>query len=115
MEQHKNMTKEAKQVIRAEIRKYYGSKSNNGIDAMRKDAERSWSGHREKNNWKKGKALVDDGCFACYHVDQAKMLSKIYGKKQVNEWDEKTIHNLYGNLIGREYAAMLNEKNSRGK
>lgn len=76
---------------------------------MKEDAEACSAG-KWISDWNKGKELVNSGCFACYYDDQRKMLSKIYGKKNVDKWDGQKVHNTYGNLIGREYASMLREK-----
>lgn len=42
------------------------------------------------------------------------MLGKIYGKDNVKNWSGDKVHNTYKHLIGREYAAMLRERN-KGK
>lgn len=111
----KSTTKEAKKIIRKEIEKYYGhgrEKSygvKSAVEAMQKDAN-SYSAGCGKSDWGKGKELVNAGCFACYYSDQRQMLSKIYGKRNVDKWDGTKIHDTYGNLIGREYALMLREK-----
>ena len=109
----KSTTKKAKSIIRGEIKSYYApSKCGYGrsaLENMRGDAN-SYSAGRGTSDWNKGKELVNAGCFACYYDDQRKMLSKIYGKKNVDKWDGDKVHNTYGNLIGREYASMLREK-----
>ena len=79
---------------------------------MQLDAN-SYSAGRGTSDWNKGRELVNAGCFACYYNDQKVMLSKIYGKRNVDKWDGEKIHNTYANLIGREYASMLREKNKR--
>lgn len=104
-----------KKIIRNEIKSYYGDDVQNrtyGRDFlmnMKEDAE-SCSAGRNTSDWNKGKELVNAGCFACYYSQQQKMLSKIYGKRNVDKWDGEKIHNTYGNLIGREYASMLRER-----
>ena len=113
----KSTTKKSKSIIRSEIRRYYGHGREKEygvktpIEAMSKDAN-SYSEGRGKSDWNKGKELVNAGCFACYYNDQKQMLSKIYGKRNVDNWSGEKIHNTYGNLIGREYASMLRERNS---
>lgn len=110
--QPKSTTKKAKEIIRKEMLSYfpareYGTRTN--LDAMKKDAD-AYSYGRGKSDWVKGKELVNAGSLACYYSDQSKMLSKIYGKENVAKWDGNKIHETYGNLIGREYAAMLRER-----
>ena len=114
----KSTTKKAKKIIRDEIKGYYGDDSENrtyGRDFLRNMQEdaNSCSAGRVTSDWNKGKELVNAGCFACYYDDQRKMLSKIYGKKNVDKWDGDKVHNTYGNLIGREYSAMLREREKR--
>lgn len=77
---------------------------------MKTDAEALGIYPKYANDFVKGKGLVNAGRCACYYDDQRKMLSKIYGKRNVDKWDGQKIHDSYGNLIGREYAAMLKEK-----
>ncbi len=112
----KSTSKKAKSIIRSEIRGFYSPSYKGGgkstLDNMKADAEACSAG-RGKSDWGKGKELVNAGMFACYYSDQAKMLNKIYGKETVDKWDGEKIHNTYGNLIGREYAAMLREKKNR--
>lgn len=111
----KSTTKEAKKIIRNEIKGYYGNDSENRtygkdfLKNMQEDAN-SYSAGRGTSDWNKGKELVNAGCFACYYNDQRKMLSKIYGKRNVDNWSGDKVHNTYGNLIGREYAQMLKER-----
>lgn len=111
----KSTTKEAKSIIRREIKYYYGDDSENRtygkdfLKNMQEDAN-SYSAGRGTSDWNKGKELVNAGCFACYYDDQRKMLSKIYGKRNVDKWSGDKVHNTYGNLIGREYAQMLKER-----
>jgi hypothetical protein len=115
----KSTTKQSKSVIRREIKTYYGDDFQNRrygrdfVKNMQEDAN-AYSEGRGKSDWAKGKELVNAGCFACYYDDQRVMLSKIYGKKNVEKWSNDKVHNTYGNLIGREYAQMLREK-SRNK
>lgn len=113
----KSTTKKAKSIIRNEIKNYYGDDPENyryGKDFvmnMKEDAE-SYSCGRGLSDWGKGKELVNAGSFACYYSQQRVMLDKIYGKRNVDNWSGDKIHNTYGNLIGREYASMLRERNS---
>ena len=111
----KSTTKEAKKIIRDEINYYYGHGREKeygcitAVEAMQKDAN-SYSAGRRTSDWNKGKELVNAGCFACYYSDQRVMLSKIYGKANVLNWDGQKVHDTYANLIGREYASMLREQ-----
>lgn len=113
----RSTTKEAKKIIRNEMLSYFNPKDHRGaktrLDAMKKDADSGNGGTYGKkyvSNYEKGKYLVDAGCCACYYSDQMKMLSKIYGKSNVNKWDGRKIHSTYSHLIAREYSAMLNER-----
>ena len=114
----KSTTKEAKKIIRKEIEAYYGHGREkeygvkSAVEAMQKDAN-AYSAGRGKSDWGKGKELVNAGSFACYYNDQRQMLSLIYGKRNVDKWDGAKVHETYGNLIGREYAAMIRERNKR--
>ncbi len=114
----KSTIKEAKKIIRKEIESYYGHGREkeygvkSAVEAMQKDAN-AYSAGRGKSDWGKGKELVNAGCFACYYSDQRQMLSKIYGKRNVDKWDGNKVHETYGNLIGREYASMLRERNKK--
>ena len=114
----KSTTKEAKSIIRREINSYYGHGRERdygvktSLEAMSIDAN-SYSAGRGTSDWNKGRELVNAGCFACYYDDQKVMLSKIYGKKNVDKWDCQKVHETYSNLIGREYASMLREKNKK--
>lgn len=112
----KSTSKKAKSIIRGEIKSYYSPSMRGGgksaLKNMQADAN-SYSAGRGTSDWNKGKELVNAGCFACYYDDQRKMLSKIYGKKNVDKWDGQKVHNTYGNLIGREYASMLRESKKR--
>ena len=116
----KSTTKKAKNIIRNEIKSYYGNDPENRrygkdfVRNMQEDAE-NYSAGRGKSDWAKGKELVSGGCFACYYSDQRPMLSKIYGKKNVDKWDDIKVWETYGNLIGREYSAMLRERRKKGK
>lgn len=109
----KSTTKSAKHIIRAEIKSCYSPSVCGGgrsaLDNMKNDAD-SYSGGKGGNDWQKGSALVDGGCFAIYYDDQKRMLGKIYGNDNVAKWDGKKTHNTYRSLIGREYSAMLREK-----
>ena len=116
----KSTTKKAKGIIRSEIRGYYSpsfkGEGRSALSNMKRDADAYDGGYISrwpKTDYTKGTALVDGGCFACYYNDQRKMLNKIYGKRNVDTWDNQKIHNTYKHLIGREYAAMLREKDRR--
>ena len=113
----KSTTKQAKNIIRSEIRGYYSPKRKSGgksaLSNMKRDADSYDGGYLSrypKSDYTKGAGLVDGGCFACYFDDQRVMLGKIYGKKVVENWSGDKVHNTYKHLIGREYAAMLNEQ-----
>lgn len=114
----KSTTKEAKSIIRGEIKSYYSPSVKGGgksaLTNMKADAD-AYSYGCGKSDWIKGKELVNAGCFACYYSQQQKMLNKIYGKRNVDKWDGQKIHNTYGNLIGREYASMLKEHEKKEK
>ena len=43
------------------------------------------------------------------------MLNKIYGKQTVDKWRNEKVHETYGSLIGREYNAMLRERERKNK
>lgn len=113
----RSTSKAAKNIIRQEIRssvynprEYGGGKST--LDNMKKEADGYNCGDvktRRHSDWQKGAGLVDAARFAV-GVDQDKMLGKIYGKKKISEWDYIKKHDIYKNLIGREYAAMLAER-----
>ena len=95
----KSTTKKAKQIIRNEIFNYYGYGREkeygvkSAVEAMSKDAN-SYSAGYGKSDWGKGKEFVNAGCFACYYSDQKQMLSKIYGKRNVDKWDGNKVHEL---------------------
>ena len=113
----RSTSKTAKNIIRQEIRSSVYSPKNYGngksaLDNMKKEADSYNCGDvktRRHSDWQKGAGLVDAARFAI-GVDQDKMLGKIYGKKKISEWDYIKKHDIYKNLIGREYAAMLNER-----
>lgn len=115
----KSNSSAAKKVVRDEIKAYfkpheYGVRST--VDAMKKDADAYNADMPKKykpSNYAKGAALVDGGSLACYYDDQRKMLAKIYGKDKVKSWDGEKVHNTYKHLIGREYAAMIDEKEQK--
>ena len=111
----KSTNKKAKKIIRNEMLSYFPAKEygvRTRLQAMKKDAEACSYGHG-KTDFIKGKELVNAGCCAVYYDHQAKMLSKIYGKKNVDKWSGQKIHNTYGNLIGREYAQMIRESKKK--
>ena len=85
----------------------YGTKTR--LDAMKQDADSYNAGaYGRQSDYSKGAALVDAASLAIY--DQDRMLGKIYGKKNVATWDMKKKHDTYKHLVGREYAAMLQER-----
>ena len=113
----RSTSKAAKNIIRQEIRssvyspKNYG-KGKSALDNMKKEADSYNCGDvktRRHSDWQKGAGLVDAARFEI-GVGQDKMLGKIYGKKKISEWDYIKKHDIYKNLIGREYAAMLAER-----
>lgn len=110
----KSTTKSAKSIIRNEMLSYfpaqeYGTKTR--LQAMKKNAEAGNGGRcGYVSDYNKGAYLVQSGCCSVYYGDQAKMLSKIYGKQNVDSWSNAKIHNTYKHLIGREYAAMQEEQ-----
>ena len=114
----KSNSKKAKGIIRSEIRSYfkaseYGTRSS--LDAMKKDANAYNCGDSPRvrhSNYQKGAGLVDGGYLVCYYDDQKKMLRKIYGKK-VDDWSGEKTHATYRHLIGREYDAMLREREKK--
>ena len=113
----KSTTKRARSIIRNEIHHFYGNQvtntRRNPLDVMREDADNYNAGRlpREKlSDWQKGTGLVDAGCFRIYRDDQASVLEKIFGKEKVAKWSGTKCHQVYGSLIGREYAAMLRRK-----
>lgn len=112
-------TKKAKQIIRSEIRRVFSPKNYGGsgstIDNMKREADGYNAGELKKyklTDWRKGAGLVDAARFAI-GTNQNPMLYKIYGKKKVETWDYYKRHDVYKNLIGREYAAMLREKQNK--
>ena len=116
----KSTTKKAKQIIRSEIRGYYSPSMKGGgqsaLDNMKRDADAYDGGFLSrypKSDYTKGAELVQAGCFACYYDDQRVMLGEIYGKENVAEWSGNKVHNTYKHLIGREYAAMLRERDEK--
>lgn len=118
--QPKSTCREARNIIREEINSYYGHGrekeygAKTALDAMQKDANACSAG-RGTSDWNKGKELVNAGCFACYYEDQRLMLNKIYGKQTVDKWRNEKVHETYGSLIGREYNAMLRERERKNK
>lgn len=105
----RSTSNEARKIIRGEIKKYYTGKG--GLTQMKTDAN-NYSYGKRYSDWEKGSRLVDAGSFACYHSDQKKMLKKIYGSR-VEDWDGDKTHGTYRGLIGREYAAMLREREDK--
>lgn len=116
----RSTTNKAKSIIRNEIRKSVYAPKNYGkgrstIDNMKKEADSYNAGYPKKyrvSDYAKGVALVDAARFAI-GVDQDPMLTKIYGKNKVETWDYYKRHDVYKNLIGREYAAMLRERDAK--
>lgn len=110
----KSTTKEARQLIEREIiDRYYDGESKDivrqALRSMKLDAD-SYNADRnpsiQLSDYTKGAALVDAGCFRCYHSDQGEFLKKIYGNS-VENWEGQKIHETYKHLIGREYAALI--------
>lgn len=125
----KSTTKKAKAIIRNEALGRWG-KNNGYYDDKRTRLQRMKSnadsynagvgspsnGYRyQPTDYQKGAALVDAGCYRCYYSDQREFLSKIYGKSNVEGWENDKVHNTYKHLIGREYDAMLREKRNKKK
>ena len=115
----KSTSKAAKSVIRSEIRRYYSGRSygtrTSVLDNMKANADAYNCGDSEKvrhSDYQKGAGLVDGGDLACYYSDQKKMLRKIYGKS-VDDWSGEKTHATYRHLIGREYDAMLREREKK--
>lgn len=107
-------SKEAKGIIRAEIRAHYSpsfkGEGRSALANMKRDADAYNGGELPRyklSDYRKGAALVDAGCFEI--VEQDRMLGKIYGKKNVAGWDMEKRHETYKHLIGREYDSMLRE------
>lgn len=116
----KSTTKKAKSLIRGEIRKFYGTQvtgtDKKPLTIMREDADNYNAGKIPRiklTDREKGQGLVDAGCFRIYRDDQAKFLEGIYGKDAVSKWSGTKCHQVYGSLIGREYAAMLRAQKRR--
>lgn len=105
----------AKQIIRSEIKYFFGPSFGRGdkdaLTNMQHAADQYNAGELEKyklSDYRKGAGLVDAACFRI--PDQDEVLSKIYGKEKVAGWDMDKRHEVYKHLIGREYAAMLSER-----
>lgn len=107
-------SKKARNIVRAEIMSYYSGKrygnKKSAYDNMTTDILASYDARHSLGNYNKAKSLVDSGCFACYHSQQAKMLAKIFGKKIVDKMDGFKVHELYSRLIAQEYTAMSKTK-----
>lgn len=105
-------SKAAKNIIRAEITHYFSPKRKGGgksaLDNMERAAN-SYSQGRGKSAYGKGAALVNACCFG-YGSDWDNMLSKIYGAEKVHSWDVDKRMEIYSHLVGREYSAMLSER-----
>lgn len=87
----------------------YGTKTR--LQAMKKDADAGNGGRLGyTSDYNKGAYLVEAGCCAVYYADQAKMLSKIYGKRNVDKWSDNKTFDTYKHLVAREYDSMLREK-----
>jgi len=113
----KSTTKEAKKIIREEILDNYNPKDFKGaktpLDAMKQNADAGNGGvygKRYVSDYQKGAYLVDAGEFRISYYDQGQFLSQIYGKENVAKWEGQKIHETYKHLIGREYNAMLRER-----
>ncbi len=117
--QAKSTTKQAKALIRREIKHFYGTQvtgtNKPAIVIMREDADNYNGGRLPRfclTNWAKGSALVDAGCFRIYTDDQREFLRKIYGDS-VNAWSGTKCHRVYASLIGREYAYLVRHMKAR--
>ncbi len=115
--QSRSSSNQAKRVIREEISAYYkphdyGVRST--VDAMKKEAE-DYGKNKSKHlsNYAKGAGLADVGRLSYASEDQRKMLGKIYGKGNVEGWNEQKVHDTYKHLIGREYDSMLREQEKK--
>lgn len=114
----KSNSKKAKGIIRSEIKTYFNAReygTRSSLDAMKKDADAYNCADAPRvrhSDYQKGAGLVDGGALACYYDDQKKMLRRIYGKS-VDDWSGKKTHETYRHLIGREYDAMLREREKR--
>lgn len=111
---HSN-SKTAKNIIRSEMLSYFNPKeygTRSRLAAMQQDANAYNAGRRGYvSDYHKGAGLVDAASLAIY--DQDRMLSKIYGKDAVRNWSMAKRHEVYKHLIGREYAAMLRERQKK--
>ena len=111
-------SKEAKGIIRAEIRAHYSpsfkGEGRSALANMKRAADQYNGGQLSKyrlSDYRKGAALVDAGAFEI--AEQDRMLGKIYGKKNVASWDMEKRHETYKHLIGREYDSMLRESEKK--
>ena len=112
-------SKQAKNIIRKEIGLFYSPSAIGGrstLQNMKNDADAGNGGYQKKrctSDYQKAAYMVDGGSFACYYDDQAKMLSKIYGKEKVSSWSGDKIHETYKHLIAREYTSMIREDEAK--
>ena len=113
----KSTTKAAKTAVRSEIRSFFSPSTGKGgrssLENMKKAADSYNADMLPKyhpSDYTKGAALVDGGWMASVPEEQSRLLSKIYGKENVKSWSADKIHNTYRHLVGREYDAMLREK-----
>lgn len=109
-------TQQNRNVIRDHMLSYFDPSEYDGakdaLDAMSRDAEAA--GHGEMTDWAKGKRLAEGGALAVYTGDMADLLKQIYVPEDVDKWDDGKIFDRYANLIGREYARMM-EARRKGK
>lgn len=116
----KSTTKEAKQLIRAEIFATYTTSNKTYTDAteaeiieaiqnMKADADAyNCNEHPSKqfSDWAKGAKLVGATNFRIWFDDIAEFLEKIYGAS-VHDWSMDKAFKTYASLIGREYAQLV--------
>ena len=116
----KSTTKVAKRYIRNEMLSRFGN--DYGYDDRRTrlqrmkaqaDSANGGTNSRYVSDYNKAKYLVDGGFYRCYYSDQAKFLARIYGKKNVENWDGNKIHGTYSHLIAREYESALREQRKK--
>ena len=91
----------AKRIIRSEIKSCYTKK---GL----KDEVKGligWGG--VYTPYQAGAKMVQGGCFGAYYSDTDKMLSKIYGKRNVAKWSNEKKWNTYRHLIARETDSII--------
>lgn len=111
-------TKQSRNVIRDHMLSYFDPSEYDGakdaLDAMSRDAESAADPRFDVTDWAKGKRLAEIGTFDVSTGDMADLLKKIYAPEDVDKWDSDKIFDRYTNLIGREYARMM-EARRKGK